>query len=101
MNTLELSKKLKYREGDQVRGITEPYPRSIYRVVKIDAEGVHLMWESLRGIVYDSTWKCAPAARLLKWETPKPANDWGDFEGAFDFRLATPQEVKRSREIRE
>jgi hypothetical protein len=101
MNTLELAKRLKYKEGDQVRGITELYPRSIYRVVAINEQGVHLVWESLSGIKAEDISSCPAPKRLLRWETPIPKTAWDEFEGALDFRIATPLEIKRSKEVRE
>lgn len=98
MNTLQLSKKLRYGEGDQVRGIAEPYSRSIYRVIKIDKEGVHLIWESLRGMKMAGYTGNYPIKRLLIWKTPVAKNWWDDFEGAMDFRLATSEEIRQSKE---
>lgn len=96
MKTLELAKQLKYKEGDQVRGIFEPYARSIYRVIRIDNQGVHLHWESLQGVrpITDAE---KPIERLLRWVVTDEHYDW---EGALDFRLATPAEINKSREVK-
>ena len=104
MNTLELAKQLKYKEGDQIRGIDEPYPRSIYRVVRIDSEGVHLHWESLTGLTHNMICEKYPNEkiehhyRLLKWALADKGPQALEWEDAFDFRLATPNEIKKSRE---
>lgn len=97
MNIKEIAKKLGYSEGDPICGTRNKYLRSIYRVININVEGVHTAWESLNGMTSERFE--TQIIRLIPWERLYPDTEYYLDEGALDFRLASEEEVKKSREV--